>query len=215
MGRGDMFGAVQPWLTLAVVVALLVGCGGSETEPDDAAEEVAEAVDEEPDTTDEVEETVGTDAEAHDEPADEPAPEGTEDPAQTDDGEADIFALQPGDVIEGTYEFGFPESGAAFACTWLDTDQGRVTLVSTVPTEEGGLLVSETAVGVAQEGIVRYQEGDSIDAEAEAEQIVAIGDLVRIEIAQALRVQDFGPVRDGCGDPEDPLVVIADAEPVE
>ena len=129
MGRGDMFGAVQPWLTLAVVVALLVGCGGSETEPDDAAEEVAEAVDEEPDTTDEVEETVGTDAEAHDEPADEPAPEGTEDPAQTDDGEADIFALQPGDVIEGTYEFGFPESGAAFACTWLDTDQGRVTLV--------------------------------------------------------------------------------------
>ena len=218
MGRGHTFGAGQPWLVLAAVVALLVGCGGSEAEPDDAAEEEVEIVEEEPDTTDEdeVEETVETDAEADDdEPAEEPAPEEIEDPAQTDDDEVDIFALQPGDVIEGTYEFGFPESGAAFACTWLDTEQGRITLVSNIPTDEGGLLVTEPAVGVTQEGIARYQPGDSIEAEAEAEQIVVIGDLVRIEVAQALQVQDFGPGRDGCGDPEDPLVVMADAEPVE
>ena len=215
MGRRHVFGVGRLWFVWAVVVAVLVGCGGSEAEPDDAAEDDPEVVEEEPETADE-DEIVETDAAAdEDEPAEEPVPEEPEEPeepGQTDEDEVDIFALQPGDMIEGTYEVGFPESGDAFGCTWLDTEQGRLTLVSNIPTDDAG-LVAEAAVAVGQDGIARYGPGDSIGPEDE--QFVVIGDLVRIEVAQALQVQDFGPVRDGCGAPDDPLVVVAEAEPVE
>ena len=215
MGRGRMFGVGRLWFVWAVVVAVLVGCGGSEAEPDDAAEDEPEVVEEEPETADgdEVGEIVETDAAAdEEEPAEELAPEEPEEPGQTDEGEVDIFALQPGDVIEGIYEFGFPESGDAFGCTWLDTEQGRLTLVSEIPMDDAG-QVAEAAVAVGQDGIARYGPGDSIGPEDE--QFVVLGDLVRIEVARAVQVQDFGSVRDGCGAPDDPLVVVADAEPVE
>jgi hypothetical protein len=158
-------------------------------------------------------ETVMLDEAAVDDPAEDAPPEPDADvkeapePDPVDDG-----AVAEGDVIEGTYETGPPsDGGAAHGCTWLVTDERTFTLWHVGGGFDEEMHAEFDGYVLELDGIGRIEVGTHIEA---AEQIVAVGQRLRLTVSAVHTVADFGPLRDGCGDADDPLLEFDEVEPL-
>lgn len=180
-------GGVCP--AIAISGLLLLGCSddGEIIEPEDAA------------ATGE-EEPAEAEQDLQAEVATEPDP---------DDGD-DAPAV--GDVIEGTYDAGPPrDGGEATGCTWLVTDEETFTLVHFGGEFDEELRAQFDGYVLELDGIGRIEEGQHMDA---AEQIVAVGEQLRLTVTAVHTIADFGPTRDGCGEEDDLLLEFDEVEPV-
>jgi hypothetical protein len=176
---------------LAVITGgLLLGCGddGEVAEADEAA------VDD-----------VGEDAE----PASDTAPDEASEPDAGD--EVDVLAA--GDEIEGIYETGPPtDGGEAHGCTWLVTDEQTFTLLHFGGSFDEDMRAEYDGYVLELDGIGRIEEGMHMNA---AEQIVAVGGRLRLTVTEVHTIADFGPLRSGCGEADDPLLEFDHVEPVD
>ena len=173
---------------VAVLGALLLGCGDDEAVEAQEAALVEEEQDAEP---------------ATDAPADEP------EAADAGDGDG---APAVGDVIEGTYDAGPPPGeGAAMGCTWLVTDEQTFNLLYFGGGFDEDLRAEFDGYVLELDGIGRIEEGTHMHA---AEQIVALGERLRLTVTAVHTVEDFGPMRDGCGAADDLLLEFDEVEPL-
>ena len=158
-------------------------------------------------------ETVVLDETAVDDPADDALPESdteAEEPPEPDSG--DDGAVAVGDVIKGTYETGAPaKGGAATGCTWLVTEEQTFTLLHFGGDFDEEMRAEFEGYVLELDGIGRIEEGTHFEA---AEQIVAVGERLRLTVTEVHAVADFGPLRDGCGDADDPLLEFDEIEPL-
>jgi hypothetical protein len=176
-------------VTLAIGV-LLVGCG------DDG--EVVE-----------LEEAALGDQEQEADPGADPQAHEDEDSEAPDQGDAPAV----GDVIEGTYDAGPPpEEGAAMGCTWLVTDEQTFNLMHVGGGFDEDLRAEYDGYVLELDGIGHIEEGTHMDA---AEQIVALGERLRLTVTAVHTVADFGPIRDGCGAADDLLLEFDEVEPLD